>query len=621
VSGGQIGTARTLEFTAGDPDLTADGTSTLAATTGDRAADGADRHTVTATVRDALGNPVSGAEVVFALPEGGPVPASGTTTMRTDSSGVAKVDLVSTVAGTFEVTATVNGAPLLNGSPARVSFIGGPVSAQDSTLTVAPQGPLPVGREAGNTYTATVTTRDTLGNAVTGIPVSFEIVDASGAVVTEPLLSATSVQSDAEGRAVVTVNSTLAGEFTLRALVNRELVGGQGATVSWTAGTASAEKSALTVTGGVVEADGVAAHRATVTVVDGYGNPVSGVEVDFGIAAGAQLSAASAVSGSDGTASVEITSTTAGEYAVSAHMSGAEVSGSPQTVEFGHGAGSAIRSTWTVTPQGSLPVGEEFTATVTVNDTNGNPVSGAVVGLQVPDGVTTGAAGPYVTGQDGTVSVTLTSWIAGEYPVSVWLGADQIGEQKTLVFAAGEVSTTESQIEATTPVQANGKDTSTVTVTLRDDHGNAVTAAHQVDVTSTLGTVGPVKANGDGTYTATVSSLTAGVSAIGFSIDGTVAAQSAQVTFVATPATPVVDPTNGKQVTGTTEPGTTVTFEDGNGTPIPGELVVNPDGSFVFTPDSPLPDGTKVVVTAVDENGFESDPAVVIVDAIAPDAP
>ncbi|MGV2549434.1 Ig-like domain-containing protein, partial [Bacillus licheniformis] len=95
--GGQIGSARTLEFTAGDPDLTADGTSTLAAPTGDRAADGADRHTVTATVRDALGNPVSGAEVVFALPEGGPVPASGTTTMRTDSSGVAKVDLVSTV--------------------------------------------------------------------------------------------------------------------------------------------------------------------------------------------------------------------------------------------------------------------------------------------------------------------------------------------------------------------------------------------------------------------------------------------------------------------------------------------------------------------------------------------
>ncbi|WP_203767326.1 Ig-like domain-containing protein, partial [Cellulomonas denverensis] len=604
---------------AGAPDLTEDGKSTLSATSGSRLADGAAAHTLTATVRDSLGNPVSGAEVAFQLPGGGIAAAGGgSTTKTTNSAGVAELNVVSTTAGSFDVTATVNGEPLLNGSPATVTFVTGSVSAADSTLTVAPEGPLSVGREGDNTYTATVLAQDANGNPVPTTAVTFEVRDAAGNVVTEPRLTQLSAYADENGNAVTTVNSTLAGEFTLRALIDGQLVGGQGAKVVWTAGAASAETSAMTVTPGAVEADGQSAHRATVKVTDAYGNPVEGATVAFGVADGPQLSAPTAVSGANGVATVDITSTQAGEFAVTAAIDGTEVSGSGQTVEFVNGAASATASSWTVTPEGPLPAGEAFTAVVQVNDANGNPVSGATIGLDLPTGITVAESGPYVSDAEGKVTLTLTSEIAGEYPVSVTLGADRIGETKTLVFTAGEASTSESSIAATSPVQANGTDTSTVTVTLKDGFGNVVTDEYPVSVTTTVGTATAAVPNGDGTYTATVSSLTPGTATISFTIDGAVADDSATVEFVATPSTPVVNPSNGKDVTGQIDPGATVRLEDGQGNEIPGSLVVDPDGSFTFVPSLPLEDGTEVVVTAVDENGYESDPALVVVDAVAP---
>ncbi len=86
------------------------------------------------------------------------------------------------------------------------------------------------------------------------------------------------------------------------------------------------------------------------------------------------------------------------------------------------------------------------------------------------------------------------------------------------------------------------------------------------------------------------------------------------------PATPTVDPSNGTTLSGTAEPGATVTLADGNGNPI-GQVTADGSGNWTFTPSTPLPNGTVVNATATDPSGNASSPASVTVDAVAPATP
>ncbi|HDP3921946.1 TPA: Ig-like domain repeat protein, partial [Pseudomonas aeruginosa] len=86
------------------------------------------------------------------------------------------------------------------------------------------------------------------------------------------------------------------------------------------------------------------------------------------------------------------------------------------------------------------------------------------------------------------------------------------------------------------------------------------------------------------------------------------------------PATPVVNPSNGTTLSGTAEPGATVTLTDGNGNPI-GQVTADGSGNWSFTPGTPLPNGTVVNATASDPTGNTSAPASTTVDSVAPAAP
>ncbi len=86
------------------------------------------------------------------------------------------------------------------------------------------------------------------------------------------------------------------------------------------------------------------------------------------------------------------------------------------------------------------------------------------------------------------------------------------------------------------------------------------------------------------------------------------------------PNAPVVEPSNGSELSGTAEPGSSVTLTDGNGNPI-GQTTADANGNWSFTPSTPLPDGTVVNVVARDAAGNSSPPASVTVDAVAPATP
>ncbi|MGG4566889.1 Ig-like domain-containing protein, partial [Pseudomonas aeruginosa] len=86
------------------------------------------------------------------------------------------------------------------------------------------------------------------------------------------------------------------------------------------------------------------------------------------------------------------------------------------------------------------------------------------------------------------------------------------------------------------------------------------------------------------------------------------------------PAAPVVNPSNGNQLNGTADPGSTVTLTDGNGNPI-GQTTADGSGNWSFTPGSQLPNGTVVNVTASDAAGNTSAPSTTTVDSSLPSIP
>lgn len=101
---------------------------------------------------------------------------------------------------------------------------------------------------------------------------------------------------------------------------------------------------------------------------------------------------------------------------------------------------------------------------------------------------------------------------------------------------------TKSTITASpTSIVANGTTTSTITVQLKDSsNANLSSSGGTVIVTTTLGSLGTVVNNNNGTYTVTLtSSSTAGTATLGFSINGTTASATTTVAFSAS-ATPAI---------------------------------------------------------------------------------
>ncbi|MGU0893920.1 Ig-like domain-containing protein, partial [Pseudomonas aeruginosa] len=146
------------------------------------------------------------------------------------------------------------------------------------------------------------------------------------------------------------------------------------------------------------------------------------------------------------------------------------------------------------------------------------------------------------------------------------------------------------------------------TVTLTDGNGNPI---------------GQVTADGSGNWSFTPGTPLANgtvVNATASDPTGNTSAPASTTVDSVAPAAPVVNPSNGAEISGTAEPGATVTLTDGSGNPI-GQVTADGSGNWSFTPSTPLADGTVVNATASDPTGNTSAPASTTVDSVAPAAP
>ncbi|MDR1189676.1 MAG: Ig-like domain-containing protein, partial [Bifidobacteriaceae bacterium] len=469
---------------------------------------------VTATVQDAKGNPVTNAQVRFAVPEDTTAP--GSTEGPVDANGRATLTLTSTKAGNYGVTAQVsqdglNWKDIEGGSPAQVRFAAGAVSGAKSKIYATETGTKPVG---GAPYTVVVELMDQYSNPVRiadqYVLVEFRLVDGQGNPVAGVPTEVRSIQTDGSGAASTDFSTTKAGIWRATATTGGAPVEvGSPVDLVFTPGTAHAGASSLSVTSNSVLANGEARHGSTVTVKDAYGNPVPGAQVKFVIDQGAPGIAGPTLdpgsgevkAGPDGTASVYITSFEPGSFPVSATIADETVAGSGQSVTFDSGPPDPSKSRYDLNPDTAKgpsvaviasgdPNTDYYTLKVTVRSKAGILVPSARVRLAgldpsevfvVEAGGFAGATGTVKSDSYGTYTWRLYSDQAGEFTGSVQVatGSDTWGdiapEPFTLRFAAGTASATHSWLAAPAgPVQADGQAKAEVRAHVRDDADNDV---------------------------------------------------------------------------------------------------------------------------------------------------
>ncbi|WP_073650227.1 Ig-like domain-containing protein [Pseudomonas aeruginosa] len=235
----------------------------------------------------------------------------------------------------------------------------------------------------------------------------------------------------------------------------------------------------------------------------------------------------------------------------------------------------------------------------------GNAEPGATVGVD-----TDGDGQPdttVVVGPDGSFEVPLNPPLTNGETVTV-IVTDPAGNNSTPVTAEAPDFPDAPQVNASNGSVLSGTAEAGVTIVITDGNGNPIgqtSADANGNWSFTPGSQLP-----DGTVVNVVARDAAGNSspATSITVDGVA------------PNAPVVEPSNGSELSGTAEPGSSVTLTDGNGNPI-GQTTADANGNWSFTPSTPLPDGTVVNVVARDAAGNSSPPASVTVDAVAPATP
>ncbi|MGX2919095.1 inverse autotransporter adhesin EaeX/Air, partial [Escherichia coli] len=556
-----------MQVTTGNPDVLANGS---------------DRHTVNVRVEDQFGNVLPEQTVTFTVTKGAAVFANAgqSADIRTDAHGMAEVDLSSTVADASTVEAKVN----QSSDSKTVNFVADVSTAQIADLVVIKDGSVADGSTA-NTLRVRVT--DAFGNALDGQTVSV-LADNSATV-------APTVITEPDGTVEISVTSQTAGVSAVTASINNSSLSRN---VTFVADVRTAKIADLEVIKDGSEADGATANTLRARVTDAFGNALAGQTVS--VTAGNSATVASTVTTKpDGTVEISVTSQTAGSSTVTASINSSSQS---RNVTFVADVRTAKIADLVVIKDGSVADGATAnTLRARVTDAFGNALAGQTVSVMADNGAT--VTPTVITGQDGTVEVSITSQTAGTSTGTASINNSSLSRNVTFI---ADVRT--AQIADLVVIkdgsEADGATANTLRARVTDAFGNAlagqtvsVLADNGATVASTV-TTGP-----DGTVEISVISQTAGISAVTASINSS--SQSRDVTFIADVRTAqiaeLVVIKDGSEADGATANTLQVKVTDANGNALAGQTVsVMADNGATTAPTVITePDGTvEISVTS-----------------------
>ncbi|EFA5383529.1 hypothetical protein EZF05_16535 [Escherichia coli] len=556
-----------MQVTTGNPDVLANGS---------------DRHTVNVRVEDQFGNVLPEQTVTFTVTKGAAVFANAgqSADIRTDAHGMAEVDLSSTVADASTVEAKIN----QSSDSKTVNFIADVSTAQVAELVVTQDGSVADGSTA-NMLRVRVT--DVFGNVLAGQTVS--VLADNGATV------APTVITEPDGTVEISVTSQTAGTSAVTASINNS---SQSRNVTFIADVSTAQIADLVVTRDNSVADGAMANTLRVRVTDAFGNALNGQTVSVLADNGATVTP-TVTTEPDGTVEISITSQTAGVSAVTATINSSTQS---QNVTFIADVRTAKIADLVVIKDDSVADGAMAnTLRARVTDAFGNTLGGQTVSVLADNGAT---VAPTVTTQpDGTVEISVTSQTAGTSTVTASINNSSLSQNVTFVADVRTAKIASLEVTRDNSV-ADGAMANTLRVKVTDAFGNALNGQTVSVMADNGATVAPtVITEPDGTVEISVTSQTAGVSAVTATINSS--SQSQNVTFIADVSTAkiadLVVIKDGSEADGSTANTLRARVTDAFGNTLGGQTVsvLADNGATVAPTVTTQPDGTvEISVTS-----------------------
>ncbi|HBL7640716.1 TPA: Ig-like domain-containing protein [Escherichia coli] len=484
-----------MQVTTGNPDVLANGS---------------DRHTVNVRVEDQFGNVLPEQTVTFTVTKGAAVFANAgqSADIRTDAHGMAEVDLSSTVADASTVEAKIN----QSSDSKTVNFVADVSTAQVAELVVTQDGSVADGATA-NTLRARVT--DAFGNALAGQTVS--VLAGNGAT------TAPTVTTQPDGTVEISVTSQTAGTSVITASVNNS---SQSRNVTFIADVSTAQIADLVVSQDNAVADGATANTLQVRVTDAFGNALAGQTVSVLADNGATV-APVVTTQPDGTVEISVTSQTAGSSAVTVSINSSSQS---RDVTFIADVRTAQIADLVVIKDDSVADGAMANMLrARVTDVFGNALAGQTVSVMADNGAA--VASTMTTKPDGTVEISVTSQTAGVSAVTATINSSTQSQNVTFI-ADVRTAKIADLVVIKDGSEADGSTANTLRARVTDAFGNAL-AGQTVSVLAGNGatTAPTVTTQPDGTVEISVTSQTAGISAVTASINNS--SQSRNVTFIA----------------------------------------------------------------------------------------
>jgi Repeat of unknown function (DUF5650)/Invasin, domain 3/Immunoglobulin I-set domain len=280
-----------------------------------------------------------------------------------------------------------------------------------------------------------------------------------------------------------------------------------------------------------------ATTTVTLTAVAFTGSPEmsGGLGVAFSLGMGSGSGTFGSVTDDlNGMYTAVFTGTTAGSNTITATMNGQPVTATA-SVMVTAGPVSVAQSTLLASTV-VIPTGGRTTVTLTARDAYGNQEAGG--GLAVAFSLANGAGtfGPVTDKGNGTYIATLTATSPGTDAVVATINNQAVTSAPAAITVVN-LSLSQSRVSVTPMTIASGG-TAKLTLTARDFSGSQETTgglqvAFGLGAGVGNGTVGSVKDNGDGTYSATLTAFGPGTNTITATIDGQQVTSTAPITVLA----------------------------------------------------------------------------------------
>ncbi|EIY6046710.1 inverse autotransporter beta domain-containing protein [Escherichia coli] len=408
--------------------------------------------TLTAIVTDFHNNPLKDMKVNFVAPGGSQL---DNTTATTDQSGIVRVHLTSSKAGSYSVDASLEVDKNIH---------------QSVTITVVPnreQSVMTLNAGSGsaianntNTATLTASVKDVYGHPLPDEDVKFTLPASMTGNFT---LSSETARTDANGDAVVTLRGTKAGEFTITATLTRNnTVAYQ--QVTFIGDTNSAQLQPLTASLNSIVAGNSTGSTLTATILDAYQNPLKDQLVTFQ-SNDVTLSGTEVTTNTLGQATVTMTSNIAGQHnvVVSRKAQASDNKTFSLSVLPDESSAKVISITGA---EKTITVGENITLRILVQDAFNNVIAGQRVRLSAQPTTNITIGDTAYTDNNGFAYVNLLSTQPGVYQVTATL--DNNSSSKVDVNVAnGKLELTSSKPETT----VHNSEGITLTATARNARG------------------------------------------------------------------------------------------------------------------------------------------------------